>query len=215
MTVAGQPAVNYQYDPAGRLIKISTLNPEHGILEFTFGYDALGRRTSLTYPNGVTTTYSYDNASRLTELKHLNPLNQILEKIGYAYDRNGNRTAMDRLNITPKLPAPVVNATYNEANQMLTFQPEGDTEWQMTYDENGNLISLTNSCGTTTYTWDARNRLIGINGYDAMCHTLSASFKYDALGRRIEKTIKNVLPLTPVYSLLSPISMMGLILCRK
>jgi len=72
---------------------------------------------------------------------------------------------------------------------MLTFQPEGDTEWQMTYDENGNLISLTNSCGTITYTWYARNRLVGIEGYDAMCHTLSASFKYDALGRRIEKTI--------------------------
>ncbi len=189
MTVAGQPAVNYQYDAAGRLIKISTMNPEHGTLNFEFSYDALGRRTSLTYPNGVTTTYTYDSASRPLSLEHLGPLNQILEKISYLYDKNGNRVAMDRLNVAPKLPTPVVSATYNEANQMLTFQPEGVVEWQMTYDENGNLASITNSCGTTTYTWDARNRLIGIDGFDENCNHLSASFKYDALGRRIEKTI--------------------------
>ena len=134
MQVAGQPAVNYQYDAVGRLTGISTQNPEHGTLNFSFTYDALGRRTSLTYPNGVTTTYSYDSASRLTELKHLSPLNQVLEKISYLYDRNGNRISMDRLNITPKLPTPVVSATYNEANQMLTFQPEGDVEWSMTYE---------------------------------------------------------------------------------
>ncbi len=188
MQVAGQPAVNYQYDAAGRLLKISTLNFEHGMLEFSFGYDALGRRTSLTYPNGVTTTYTYDKASRLLNLEHLNPLNQILEKISYLYDKNGNRVAMDRLNVTPKLSTPVVNATYNEANQMLTFQPEGDTEWQMSYDENGNLTSVTNSCGTTNFIWDARNRLIGINGFTADCSPLTANFKYDALGRRIEKT---------------------------
>jgi len=112
-----------------------------------------------------------------------------LEVLNYLYDRNGNRIAMDRLNVQPKLPTPVVSATYNEANQMLTFQPEGDTEWQMTYDENGNLTSITNSCGTTTYTWDARNRLVAINGFTADCSPLTAHFKYDALGRRIEKTI--------------------------
>ena len=117
-------------------------------------------------------------------------MNIELEVLNYLYDRNGNRVAMDRLNVQPKLPTPVASATYNEANQMLTFQPENDATWSMTYDENGNLTSITNSCGTTTYTWDARNRLIGINGYDAICHRLYASFKYDALGRRIEKTIE-------------------------
>jgi len=189
MQVAGQPAVNYEYDSAGRLTRISTNIGGLGTLNFEFSYDALGRRTSLTYPNGVTTTYTYDSASRLLNLEHLSPLNQILEKISYLYDRDGNRIAMDRLNVTPKLPTPFVSATYNEANQMLTFQPEGDTEWQMSYDENGNLTSITNSCGTTTYTWDARNRLVAIEGFDEDCNPLSASFKYDALGRRIEKTI--------------------------
>ena len=72
---------------------------------------------------------------------------------------------------------------------MLTFQPDAQSAKNMTYDEKGNLLSLTNSCGTTNYTWDARNRLVGINGFNTDCSALSASFKYDALGRRIERTV--------------------------
>ncbi len=67
---------------------------------------------------------------------------------------------------------------------MLSFNDKN-----IIYDNNGNMISVTNSCGTTTYTWDVRNRLTGITGFNTDCSSLSASFKYDALGRRIEKTI--------------------------
>jgi RHS repeat-associated protein len=67
---------------------------------------------------------------------------------------------------------------------MLSFNDKN-----ITYDNNGNMTSVTNSCGTTNYTWDVRNRLIGIQGYTSTCTSLSASFKYDALGRRMEKTI--------------------------
>ena len=49
---------------------------------------------------------------------------------------------------------------------------------------NANRLTQTDPSGATTYTWDARNRLVGINGPSA-----SASFAYDALGRRIMKTI--------------------------
>jgi RHS repeat-associated protein len=153
-------------------------------------YDALGRRASLTYPNGITTNYQYDQTSNLVDINHLNPLNQIFESVNYVYDLNGNRTKMQRANVPVKLPAPKSNITFNSANQMLTFDDKS-----MTYDENGNMASITNSCGTTTFRWDARNQLVAINGYASAltssltCETLSASFKYDALGRRIEKTI--------------------------
>jgi len=59
----------------------------------------------------------------------------------------------------------------------------------ITYDNNGNMATVTNSCGLTKYTWDVRNRLVGINGYKPDCSILTASFIYDPLGRRIEKTI--------------------------
>ena len=60
------------------------------------------------------------------------------------------------------------------------------------------MTTVTNSCGTTTYTWDVRNRLIGLSGFNTDCSPLTASFKYDALGRRIEKTI-NGRPIDYLY----------------
>jgi len=63
-----------------------------------------------------------------------------------------------------------------------------DYENRLIYSATG-MTSVTNSCGTTNYTWDVRNRLVGISGFDPQCSPLSASFRYDALGRRIEKTI--------------------------
>jgi len=59
----------------------------------------------------------------------------------------------------------------------------------LTYDLNGNLSTRSDVCGTTTFTWDARNRLTGISGYKPDCTALTASFGYDALDRRISKTI--------------------------
>jgi RHS repeat-associated protein len=54
----------------------------------------------------------------------------------------------------------------------------------MTYDDNGNLRTLKEAGQTTTYTWDARDRLVALSGPG-----LSASFAYDAEGRRTSKTI--------------------------
>jgi len=79
---------------------------------------------------------------------------------------------------------------------MLTFIPQTGSTKNIVYDDNGNMTSINNSCGTTTYTWDVRNRLVGISGYTltltSTCSSVAAAFKYDALGRRIEKTINGV-----------------------
>ncbi|HET8671372.1 MAG TPA: RHS repeat-associated core domain-containing protein, partial [Candidatus Saccharimonadales bacterium] len=72
------------------------------------------------------------------------------------------------------LPQPLSSATYNANNQ----QTQRGTA-TLTYDASGNL---TND-GANTYSWDARNQLVGISG------AVSASFQYDAFGRRVRKTI--------------------------
>jgi len=122
-------------------------------------------------------------------LENLNPVNQVLESLAYTYDANGNRTSMNRPSVNLPFREPVTNTSYNDANQMLSFTLATASAKNITYDNNGNTTSVTNACGTTTYIWDARNRLIGISGFDALCSSPSASFRYDALGRRIEKTI--------------------------
>ena len=70
------------------------------------------------------------------------------------------------------------------ANELVQFNSSTPN---LTYDANGNLVSQTNASGTTTYMWDARNRLTGLSGPG-----VSASFTYDALGRRINKTVNGV-----------------------
>jgi len=188
MIVTGQPAVNYGYDSGGRLNDISTLingDTKH----FSITYDGIGRRSTLVLPNGVSTNYSYDSGSRLLTLQHVDSASAVLESFSYEYDSNGNRTSMTNQSLPTLLPISVTGATYNDANQMLSFTPQAGSTQNLTYDLNRNMTSITNFCGTTNYTWDARNRLVAVNGYNSDCSALTATFQYDALGRRIEKTV--------------------------
>ncbi|MBA4373205.1 MAG: hypothetical protein C0402_10140 [Thermodesulfovibrio sp.] len=183
MTVAGQPAVSYGYDTGGRLNGMDTVI-NGASAHFGIVYDSLGRRSATTYPNGATTNYSYDNGSHLLNLQHKDPASQVLESLSYTYDQTGDRTSMDRQGVSLPKPGEVASTAHDAANRMLTFNSQN-----IVYDLNGNMTSSANTCGTTTYSWDVRNRLTGISGYRPDCTSLTASFRYDALGRRIEKAI--------------------------
>jgi RHS repeat-associated protein len=168
MTIAGQPVINYAYDAANRLIGLT-----QGAASISFSYDNANRRTRLTLPNGVATEYGYDAASQLTALTYkLGP--NLIGDITYGYDQAGRRTQIGGSLTRVGLPQTLTTTTYNAANQLTQ---KGSSS--LTYDANGNLTSD----GVNTYTWDARNQLATIAG------SVNASFKYDALGRRINKTV--------------------------
>ncbi len=175
MTVNGQTPVGYQYDAVSRLTQVA-----QGIQVVGLSYDADGRRTTLTYPNGVTTSYGYDTASRLTSILHQGP-SAVIESLTYTYDAAGNRISFDRAGGTATSLPDAVQAAYDAANEQIQFN---NATPNLTYDANGNLTSQTDANGTTTYSWDARNRLTAISGPG-----VSASFVYDLLGRRTSKTI--------------------------
>ncbi|TAK07103.1 MAG: hypothetical protein EPO39_07280 [Candidatus Manganitrophaceae bacterium] len=174
MVVNGGLPVEYGYDDNSRLTQV-----KQGAQVVGLGYDDAGRRASLTYPNGTNTSYTYDAASRLTRILHDGPTS-VIEDLTYTYDAAGNRISIGRLG--PEAPLPeAVQAAYDAANEQIRFNAGAPN---LVYDPNGNLVSQTDANGTTTYTWDARNRLVGINGPN-----VSASFVYDAIGRRISKSI--------------------------
>ncbi len=176
MKANGSTPVSYGYDAASRLTQVTQAGLVVGL-----GYDNANRRTSLTYPNGTNTSYAYDNASRLTNIAHNAP-SGLIESLSYVYDAAGNRISLTRTNGTASnLPA-AVQAAYDAANEQVTFN-----SLPATFDANGNQTTSTDASGTTTYTWDARNRLIAQAGPG-----VSASFVYDALGRRVSKTINGM-----------------------
>jgi RHS repeat-associated protein len=201
---------NYAYDTLNRL---STLTPPTAFSSTGFGftYDALSRRTQMTRPNGVTTNYSYDSLSRL-----LSGLHQVgtstIDGTAYTYDSVGNR-----LTNTNELSAVTSNYTYDplyeltqvtqasNTTESYSFDPVGNRlsslgvspysnnmsneltstpNTSYSYDYNGNLTGKMVSGSTTQYTWDFENRLTsvvlpGTGG--------TVTFKYDGLGRRVQK----------------------------
>jgi RHS repeat-associated protein len=168
MTVAGQTAVSYTYDNADRLTAVT-----QGSASGSLVYDNANRRTSLTLPNGIVVESTYDDDSQLAGLTYKLGGSTIGD-LTYTYDANGQRTAVGGSWARSNLPAALTSATYDDANQIATWDLTS-----FTYDANGNVTSD----GGKTFTWNARNELTGLSG------AVSASFAYDGTGRRRLRTV--------------------------
>jgi RHS repeat-associated protein len=168
MTVGGQAPVNYAYDDDNRVVQIA-----QGASTVAFSYDTDSRRTTLTLPNGVTMSYSYDAASQLTGINYSLGMTE-LGNLAYGYDMAGRRNLAGGNFARTGMPSTLTSASYNVNNQLTQFGTSS-----FSYDTNGNLTSD----GTNSYIWNARSELVSISG------GASASFNYDAFGRRVSKTI--------------------------
>ncbi len=169
MTVGqGATPITYAYNDANQPTSIA-----QGTASVGFSYDGAGRPASVTLPDGVVQTYGYDQAGELTSITYTKG-QTTLGDLAYGYDGAGRRTGVWGAFARTGLPsATTQNAIYNADNEL--------TSWNGTaasYDADGNLTSF----GSQTYTWNDRNQL-------ASTSAGSSSFAYDALGRRLSKTI--------------------------
>ncbi len=202
--------LNYAYDAAGRLHKISD---GASATIITYSYDSVGHLGREDKGNGTYTTYAYDTAGQLTSLVNYAPDNSVQSRFDYTYDANGQRTSMTTLQGTTTYTydalgqltavqypdASQVTYAYDAlgnrvtvtqggvttnytANQLNQYTQAGGVTY--TYDADGNLISETGPSGTTTYTYDIENRLIGVSTPSGD----TWQYVYDALGNRTETT---------------------------
>lgn len=167
MTATGQAVVNYTFDNANRLTQVA-----QGTTTLGFGYDAASRRTSVTLPNGIVATYGFDNANQLTGITYKNGSTQV-GTLTYGYDLGGRRTSVGGTLAGFVPPTSVASMTYDGSNRLTSW---GGTA--LNYDADGNLTSF----GSTTYTWNARNQVTANSAG-------SATFAYDAFGRRVSATV--------------------------
>jgi RHS repeat-associated protein len=178
--ISGGDVTAYAYDNANRLKTVSLKGKTA-----SYNYDAAGRLTDRVLPNGMTVSYSYDAADRVTGMAYKKADNTPVESVSYAYDPGGQR--IEKVLGSGSVQETPFEATYDEASR-LTQVTLGGEVFTLTYDENGNLASRSGPVsGTTTYVWNARNQLASIAGPAG-----AASFRYDAQGRRIEKTVNGI-----------------------
>jgi RHS repeat-associated protein len=194
----------YTYDAVNRLTKIT----DSGNSAVTHVYDAASRLTSRTLPNGIATTYTYDGLDRLTRLKDAKGNSGITDN-QYSYSSANNITQNTDQSGTHAYGYDVINrlisATYpGTPNESYAYDGVGNRTTShkspaygyqpfnrlvstnnatYLYNNNGNMISKTDPAGTTLFTWDFENRLTQV----VTPSSGSVIYKYDALGRRIQR----------------------------
>ena len=164
------------------------------ISDITLAWDRNGNKLQRTdaifqpaIPRTNTLVLGYDGANRLTEAAVLRGTTLLRDTV-YGLDVAGNRT-----NVTGA-------ASCSGSYTLSSTIPPGDSQMNRytatpcdtrTYDADGNLASRSSAAGPTTYQYDCAGRLVLVQGLDFNIGALAlvASYAYDALGRRISKTI--------------------------
>jgi len=160
--VDGRGTLEYGYDKLGRMTSLT--DPQGKAL--SFAYDPEGGLTEIERPNGVTTTNVYDDAGRLAETTSEDESSTVLEALEYGYDAAGN--------VLSRFDSRLEQETsfgYDPLNRLTAFNPPGEGATAYGYDTAGNRVEA----GATTYKYNALNQLTSASD--------GTTYSYDSAGR--------------------------------
>jgi RHS repeat-associated protein len=162
----------YVYDAMSRVTAVNENGAISGAgLLASFGYDGLGRRTSIARGNGTTSSFGYDNADRLTSLAQdlASTANDVT--LGWSYSPASQvltRTVSNDNYDWTNYPAAIANYAFDGLNRDAAVAAVNGG-----YDARGNLTYD----GTRTFTYDLENRLLTVSG------ATPTTLTYDPSGR--------------------------------
>jgi YD repeat-containing protein len=173
--------VDYQYDPAGRLLSRVTANGARLTQQFdangwltkldqydaanalvsstTYTRDRVGNITGQTDSVGInsgTANYTLDALYRLTQADYPGAANDEL----FTYDKVGNRKSTTKGSLTANANTRYYNYTAgtNRLAEIRIGSTTGTVESSFTHDFEGRLTNQT-GVGAKTLTWDAKGRV--------------------------------------------------------
>ena len=145
---------HFTYDADGRITGFT--DPEG--FTFSYTYDAAGNVTQVTYPDSTAVTYAYDAANRLVTVT--DPQN---EQATWTYDEVGRASSLTQFN------GIMTVYTYDAASRLATMT-SSVASYQFTLDGNGNrtnsvqsepLKATISTGGSTAFGYNAlKNRLL-------------------------------------------------------
>ena len=176
----------YYYDLIDRLVKTRQTDEDgNPIAIYAYTYDSDNNLSALTESIGSTsrtTNYAYDDDNRVTSVTNGTASEH------YTYDgigrnsqtvtKNGNATVLTE-SYTFTVPEGVQATTSTQVATNRLQAAGYDVTYTYTYDDNGNILSISDGTHTTSYVYDSANQLIRENNQaDGFTHT----WEYDGAG---------------------------------
>jgi RHS repeat-associated protein len=189
--IIDEDTTQYTYDSLNRLKTV--IDPDCGITSYT--YDAVGNRESVIYPNGTAAEYFYDSLNRLKVLLNKKSNGDTISCYTYTLGLSGNRIKVEEH--SGRIVDYTYDNTYKLTKEKINDPNLGNRVISYTYDPVGNRLMKIDNSDTTSYSYDANDRLLTENGitytYDNNGNTLSksgpaenVSYSYDFQNRLIK-----------------------------
>jgi RHS repeat-associated protein len=204
---AGSAAAKYyelQYDLADQLIAATLRNQSNATIvkRYNYRYDKAGNRTSEQVDNSIN-SFVHNNVNQLTSQSEGGPykLKGTMDEFSAVIASSETTITSDTatvdtnnvfeasVKVIPGSNVVDIAATdYSGNNNQKTikyqFTVSAGENKTLTYDNNGNTLSVTSSSPTVTYDWDAADRLVKITKGDTI-----TEFVYDGLSRRVAEKL--------------------------
>ncbi|KYC37632.1 hypothetical protein WA1_39915 [Scytonema hofmannii PCC 7110] len=161
----------YEYDSRGRLTAVIDARQQRT----EYGYDLTGNLVSTKDANGHITTYEYDERNR-----RVATVLPLLQRSETTYDAVGNVVKEKDFNQN------TINYTYDDNNRVIAKEFFDGTSVNYTYTKTGQVETVTDSRGTTSYKYDLLNRLISRTDPNSPSLDTGATieYEYDIAGNR-------------------------------
>ncbi len=168
LTDALNHITRFEYNAAGQQVK--KIWPDNLTFE-QFSYNAAGDRVSHRLGDGNVNRFTYDSMNRLTEIAYFDS-----QFANFTYTPTGQRDSASTRTHAPAIPQ-VYDYSYDPFQRLKQVAYPDGRAVSYTYTANDLRETMTTPAGTTTYGYDALNRLTSVSAGGSQ-----TTYEYDPAG---------------------------------